>query len=72
MTSDWDGRDELFTDNEHLVIYRDIDDLNNKISYYLNNQQLRDKISKQGYEKVQEYGRVGWAKQIIKFYEDEK
>ena len=69
LTSDWQGRDELFSDGEHLIIYDDIQDLNDKISYYLNNKQLRDKISMQGNKKVQEYGRIGWAQEILNFYE---
>ena len=37
-----------FKDGEHLVLYKDLNDLKNKIEYYLKHNKLREKIAKQG------------------------
>lgn len=37
-----------FTDGEHLVIWKDLNDLKQKIDYYLNNPVERERISKNG------------------------
>ena len=42
----------LFEDGRHLVIFNDIKDLREKIVYYLNNPEEREKIVKQGYQEV--------------------
>ena len=43
---------EMFVDGQDLVFYKDIDDLNNKISYYLNHDDERNLIALNGYKKV--------------------
>ena len=42
----------LFQDGKHLVIYRNIEDLREKVTYYLNQHKEREKIASQGYEEV--------------------
>lgn len=42
----------LFEDGKHLVIFKDIEDLREKIAHYLNNPEEREKIAEQGYAKV--------------------
>jgi spore maturation protein CgeB len=66
LTDDWTGREEMFEDEKHLVIYHSIDDLNQKIDYYLANPDLRDKIAKEGNKEVQKYSRLNWAAKIVK------
>lgn len=50
----------LFKDNVDLIYYDpdDLDDLYDKISYYLNNPNVAEKIAKSGQEKVQKYHRI--------------
>jgi glycosyltransferase involved in cell wall biosynthesis len=46
-----DNMEELgFKDGKHLVIYKDLKDLEDKINYYLKNEKKREKIAKQGME----------------------
>lgn len=47
------GLEELFTDKRHLVIYDDLNDLAEKIRYYLRNAAEREKIAAQGQKEVQ-------------------
>jgi len=70
LTSDWEGRQELFTDGEDLVIYTDADDLNQKITYYLKNPEKRDKIRLQGYKKVQGMSKDAWAQKVLDIYHE--
>ena len=65
LTDDWTGRDKMFEDKKHLVLYDSIDDLNEKIEYYLNHPDLREQISKEGNVEVQKYSRLNWASKII-------
>jgi spore maturation protein CgeB len=69
LTDDWEGRQEVFKNNHDLVIFSDTKDLNEKIAFYLNNQQLAESIAAQGYETVQKYTRNNWAQRIIEIYE---
>ena len=69
LTDDWEGRDEIFKDNQDLVIYKDIDDLNNKIEFYLDNWEQAEAIANHGYKTVQKFTRSSWAKRIIQLYE---
>ena len=44
-----------FKDGEHLILYDDIDDLTNKINYFLEHDQEREIIAKNGMEFVRKY-----------------
>lgn len=46
------GQDTIFTDGEHLVYYRGIDDLIAKCKYYLNHTQERNRIARAGHLRV--------------------
>ncbi len=48
ITDEADGLEELFEDGEHLVIYRNDDDLVDLISHYLDDHATRDRIARQG------------------------
>ena len=70
MSTDWEGRSEMFVDGEHLVIYRDKSDLQKKITYYLNHSVEADVIASNGMKEVQKYNRDEWAKNIIKLAQE--
>jgi spore maturation protein CgeB len=42
----------LFEDGKHLVIFKDIKDLREKVGYYLNHPEERKRITEQGYKEV--------------------
>jgi len=42
----------LFEDGKHLVVYKDVQDLREKITYYLQHQEERERIARQGHEEV--------------------
>lgn len=69
LSDDWVGRDEVFKNNRDLVIFKDIDDLNEKIAFYLSNPVYAQQIAKNGHRTVQHYTRDNWAKRIIEIYE---
>ncbi len=69
MTDDWAGRKESFEDNKDLVIFKDLNDLNEKISYYLKNWEEAQNIAAHGHQTVQNFTRDNWAKRILELYE---
>lgn len=70
LTNDWKGREKIFEDKKDLVIFKDIEDLNSKINYYLKNIDEAEAISKQGMKTVQKFTRENWARRIIEIYEN--
>lgn len=70
LSDDWMGREEHFQNGKDLIIYKDVKDLNDKIDYYLKNEEEREKIAASGYQTVQKFNRLNWAKEIIKIYEE--
>lgn len=52
LTNYTENLEKLFDIGKHLVTYTTKDDLNNKVKYYLNNPEEREKIAKSGYEHV--------------------
>ena len=72
ITDDWPGREDIFIDGEHCVIFKDAEDLNQKINYYLKNPEEAKKIAEKGYKEVQKFNRLSWAKQIVSFHEQVK
>ena len=45
------GLEKLFDIGKEIVVYNDLNDLDNKVKYYLENEEEREKIAKSGYEK---------------------
>ena len=72
LTDDWPDRDEFFTDGEDLVVFKDIDDLNSKISFYLNNEAERKRIAKNGNKTVKNYTRQQWAINVLRIKDELK
>lgn len=48
------GLEELFTDGKHLVIYDSLEDLSEKVQYYLEHSDKREKIASAGQKEVYE------------------
>jgi spore maturation protein CgeB len=72
LTDDWVDRDKEFEDGKHLVIFKDIDDLNKKIAYYLENEEERNQIREEGYNLSHKYSRDIWAEKLILHYQQLK
>jgi len=66
LTDDWTGRE--FEDGKHLVIFNNLNDLQDKIEYYLNHEYERNLIAEAGYKEVQQYNRINWANELINIY----
>jgi spore maturation protein CgeB len=69
ISDDWYNREKYFIDGKDCVIFNDIQDLNKKIKYYLNNWKEAERIASNGFETVQKFTRLSWAKQIINLYD---
>lgn len=65
LTDDWEGREELFLNGKDLVIFKDEEDMKEKIVYYINHREERDRIADNGYQEVQKYTRDNWARRIL-------
>tara|TARA_B100000131_G_scaffold221586_1_gene213146 strand:- start:2080 stop:2946 length:867 start_codon:yes stop_codon:yes gene_type:complete len=65
LTNDWPERKEFLTNGRECVVFDGLEDLDNKIDYYLENPELRNLISKYGTESVQQFNRLNWAKKIV-------
>jgi len=65
ITQDWTGRQDIFEDGKHLVIFNSKQDAKDKINYYLEHEAEREQIAEQGFHKVQKYNRDNFAQQII-------
>ena len=72
LTDTWTDIGDYFEDGKDLVVFNDVDDLNKKIKYFLDNEDEREKIAKSGSLKVQKYTRKRWAQKIIKVFNDLK
>jgi len=70
LTDDWHARAEIFTDKEDLVIFKDINDLNDKIEFYLARPGEAKRIAEKGHHTVQKYTRDHWAHQITEIYKE--
>jgi len=68
LTDDWTNREQNFIDGKHCVIFNDVEDLNKKIDYYLKNPKEAELIASNGYEVVQKFNRLNWARQIVELY----
>ena len=65
ISNDWEGRKEHFTNGRDCVIFKDTNDLNEKINYYLNNPDLAKMISDYGQQSVKAFSRTSWASKIV-------
>ena len=72
LSDDWKGREKHFKDGQEIVIFKSVEDLNEKIDYYLKNPQQRKDIANSALRKVKKFNRANWAKRIIDIYEQIK
>lgn len=72
LTNYTPGLEKLFDIGKEIVIYDSIEDLDNKIEYYLKNEANREEIAKRGYDKSKKYHtyskRAEMLLEIIKNY----
>lgn len=57
-----------FEPGKHFVTFTSLNELREKIKYYLHHWEERSKIAANGYLKVKKYSRTNWAKRILKIY----
>jgi len=70
LTEPWTSMENDFTVGLDFDIFNNIDELKEKIDYYLKHDEERLKIAEHGYQTVQKFDRINWVKQIInKLYE---
>ena len=61
-----------FKEGEDLVCFDGIEDLREKIAYYLTHEEERKQIAENGYQKVKKYhGYVGRIMEILRIVENE-
>lgn len=65
LTEPWPNMEEDFTIGKDLVIFTSIEELKEKINYYLKNETERLDIANNGYNSVQKFSRLNWGKKII-------
>ena len=62
---------EYFADGEELVMYTDMADLAEKVQYYLEHEEERKQIAKNGYRKVkEEFGLAERVEGMLKVLEE--
>ena len=70
LTDTWDGYEERFEDGKDLVIFNSVEELAEKVKYYLFHIYERNEIAANGHETILPYSKLGWAKKIIEAYND--
>lgn len=65
LTEPWTSMKNDFTIGQDFDVFTNVDELKNKIAYYLEHEDERFKIAEHGYLTVQKFDRINWAKQII-------
>jgi len=65
LTEPWDGMEDDFSVGEDLDIFTTVEELRQKIDYYLKNDDERLIIAEHGYQTVRKFDRINWAKKII-------
>ena len=65
MTTPWPGMEKTFIPDEHLVIFNSPAELTQKMKYYLNNPEERERIASNGHKEVQKYMPQQWARRIL-------
>lgn len=65
LTEPWENMEDDFIVGKDLDIFTNIDELREKIDFYLKNEKIRFQIAEHGYKTVQKFDRINWAKKII-------
>jgi hypothetical protein len=65
LTEPWSSMENDFTAGQDFDTFTNVEELKNKIAYYLLHEDERLKIAEHGYNTVQKFDRINWAKQIL-------
>lgn len=65
LTEPWTSMENDFTVGQDFDIFTNVDELKNKIAYYLEHEDERLRIAEHGYQTVQKFDRINWAKKIL-------
>jgi spore maturation protein CgeB len=65
LTEPWTSMENDFVVKQDFDVFTNVNELKNKIAYYLQHEDERLKIAEHGYQTVQKFDRINWAKQII-------
>lgn len=65
LTEPWTSMENDFTVGQDFDIFTNVDELKNKIVYYLKHEDERLRIAEHGYQTVQKFDRINWAKKIL-------
>jgi len=65
LTEPWDGMENDFSVGQDFDIFTNVNEFKNKINYYLQHEDERLRIAEYGYNTVQKFDRINWAKEII-------
>jgi len=65
LTEPWESMENDFEVGKDFDIFTNINELKNKITYYLQHEDERLKIAEHGHQTVQKFDRINWAKKII-------
>ncbi len=68
LTEPWPHLEDDFTIGKDLDIFSSEKELKEKISYYLSHEDVREKITVNGWHTVQKFNRNNWAKNILNIY----
>lgn len=64
-TQIWQTINEDFEVNKDLITFKSVSDLKKKIQYYLEHEDERNQIAEHGYQTVQKYDNLNYARRII-------
>jgi len=66
LTTPWYKMEDDFTSGKDFDIFHSLEELKDKIEFYLRNEDLRNEIAEHGYKTVQKFTRDYWVKEIVK------
>lgn len=65
LTEPWDGMEGDFIVGKDLDVFNNVEELRDKIEYYLKSERIRNRIANNGYKTVKKFDRINWAKKIL-------
>lgn len=70
LTDEWYGRRDYFIDGKNCAIFSNLQDLNEKIKFYLENDDVRERIAQNAFDTVNNHNltRLSWANKIVEPY----
>jgi len=65
LTEPWPEMEKDFTPGKDLVIFTNVEEMREKIDYYLHNEEERAMIASHGHETNKKFSRLNWAKSMM-------